>query len=199
MGARERDEFLRAAWRVMVALQIDAERLVFVDEMGSNTSLSPIYAYSAKGQRAYGSVSRNRGPNTTLLSSMSTEGMGPSLAVEGATTKAVFEAYVEQVLGPTLRPGHFVVMDNLSAHKGERVKELIEDKGCEILYLPSYSPDLNPIEEAFSKIKVILRKIGARGREALVEALGVALNAVSAQDALGFFEHCGYRRSVQPL
>lgn len=199
MGARERDEFLRAAWRVMVALQMAAERLVFVDEMGSNTSLSPIYAYSAKGQRAYGSVPRNRGLNTTLLSSMSTEGMGPSLAVEGATTKAVFEAYVEQVLGPTLRPGHFVVMDNLSAHKGERVKELIEDKGCEILYLPSYSPDLNPIEEAFSKIKVILRKIGARGREALVEALGVALNAVSAQDALGFFEHCGYRRSVQPL
>jgi hypothetical protein len=87
MGARERDEFLRAAWRVMVALQIDAERLVFVDEMGSNTSLSPIYAYSAKGQRAYGSVPRNRGPNTTLLSSMSTEGMGPSLAVEGATTR----------------------------------------------------------------------------------------------------------------
>jgi transposase len=199
MGASERDEFLRAAWRVMVALQIDAERLVFVDEMGSNTSLSPIYAYSAKGQRAYGSVPRNRGPNTTLLSSMSTGGMGPSLAVEGATTKAVFEAYVEQVLGPTLRPGRFVVMDNLSAHKGERVKELIEDKGCEILYLPSYSPDLNPIEVAFSKVKGILRKIGARGREALVEALGVALNAVSAQDALGFFEHCGYRRSVQPL
>ena len=199
MGASERDEFLRAAWRVMVALQIDAERLIFVAEMGSNTSLSPIYAYSAKGRRAFGSVPRNRGPNTTLLSSMSTEGMGPSLAVEGATTKAVFEAYVEQVLGPTLRPGHFVVMDNLSAHKGERVKELIEDKGCEILYLPSYSPDLNPIEEAFSKVKGILRKIGARGREALVEALGVALNAVSAQDALGFFEHCGYRRSVQPL
>jgi transposase len=90
-------------------------------------------------------------------------------------------------------------MDNLSAHKGERVKELIEDKGCEILYLPSYWPDLNPIEEAFSKIKGILRKIGARGREALVEALGVALNAVSAQDALGFFEHCGYCRSVQSL
>ena len=90
-------------------------------------------------------------------------------------------------------------MDNLSAHKGERVKELIEDKGCEILYLPSCSPDLNPIEEAFSKVKGILRKIGARGREALVEALGVALNAVSAQDALGFFESCGYRRSVQPL
>ena len=199
MGASERDEFLRAAWRVMVAEQIDAERLVFVDEMGSNTSLSPIYAYSVKGQRAYGTVPRNRGPNTTLLSSMSTEGMGPSLAVEGATTATVFETYIERVLCPTLRAGQLVVMDNLSAHKGKRAKELIEGKGCEILYLPSYSPDYNPIEEAFSKIKGILRKIGAHGREALVEALGAALNAVTAQDALGFFEHCGYCRNVQPL
>lgn len=199
MGASERDEFLRAAWRVMVVEQIDAKQLVFVDEMGSNTSLSPIYAYSAKGQRAYGTVPRNRGPNTTLLSSMSMEGMGPSVAVEGATTATVFETYIAQVLGPTLRSGQLVVMDNLSAHKGERVKELIESRGCEILYLPSYSPDLNPIEEAFSKIKGILRKIRARSREALVEALGVALNAVTDQDALGFFEHCGYRRSVRSL
>lgn len=183
----------------MVAEQIATERLVFVDEMGSNTSLSPIYAYAPKGQRAYGSAPRNRGPNTTLLSSMSMEGMGHSLAVEGATTAAVFEAYIERVLGPTLRPGQLVVMDNLSAHKGERVKELIESRGCEILYLPSYSPDLNPIEEAFSKIKDILRKIGAHSREALVEALGVALDAVTDQDALGFFEHCGYCRSVQYL
>lgn len=199
MGASERDEFLRAAWRVMVVEQIDAKQLVFVDEMGSNTSLSPIYAYSAKGQRAYGTVPRNRGPNTTLLSSMSMEGMGPSVAVEGATTATVFETYIAQVLGPTLRSGQLVVMDNLSAHKGERVKELIESRGCEILYLPSYSPDLNPIEEAFSKIKGILRKIRARSREALIEALGVALNAVTDQDALGFFEHCGYRRSVRSL
>jgi transposase len=183
----------------MLVERIAAERLVFVDEMGSNTSLSLIYAYSPKGQRAYGSVPRNRGPNTTLLSSMSLEGMGPSLAVEGATTTVVFEAYIERVLSPTLRAGQLVVMDNLSAHKGERVKELIEGRGCELLYLPSYSPDLNPIEEAFSKIKGILRKAGARGREALVEALGAALDAVTAQDALGFFEHCGYRRSVQPL
>ena len=190
---------MRAAWRVMVVEQIDTKRLVFVDEMGSNTSLSPIYAYSAKGQRAYGTVPRNRGPNTTLLSSMSIEGMGPSVAVEGATTAAVFETYIAQVLGPTLCSGQLVVMDNLRAHKGERVKELIESRGCEILYLPSYSPDLNPIEEAFSKIKGILRKIGARSREALVEAPGVALNAATDQDALGFFEHCGYRRSVRSL
>jgi len=137
----------------MLAEQVKAERLVFVDEMGTNTALSPLYGWSEKGRRAHCSVPRNRGKNTTVLSSMSVEGMGPSLAVEGATTAAVFETYVERVLGPSLRKGRVVVMDNLSAHKRERVRELIEGRGCELLYLPPYSPDLNPIEEAFSKIK----------------------------------------------
>jgi len=149
----ERDEWLRAAWRVTLAAKIDTKRLVFVDEMGTNTSLSVLRAWSRRGQRAYCSVPRNRGPNTTLLSSMTTEGMGPSLVVEGTTTGAVFEAYVERVLSPMLCPGQIVVMDNLSAHKGERVRGLIEARGCEVLYLPPYSPDLNPIEEAFAKIK----------------------------------------------
>lgn len=167
--------------------------------MGANTSLSPIYAYSAVGQRARCSVPRNRGKNTTLLSSMSVGGMGPSLAVDGPTDRAVFEAYLERVLVPSLRAGQVVVMDNLSAHKGERVKELIESRGCELLYLPPYSPDLNPIEEAFSKVKGLLRKAEARTRYALVEAMGRALSTVSARDARGFFEHCGYRPQVQFL
>ena len=149
----ERDEWLRTAWRVMVAQSLDARSLVFVDEMGTNISLSPIYGWAKKGERAHYSVPRNRAKNTTLLSSMSMEGMGPSLAVEGATNGEVFETYVERVLAPTLRKGQVVVMDNLSAHKGERVRELIEGRSCELLYLPSYSPDFNPIEEAFSKIK----------------------------------------------
>jgi transposase len=199
VGALERDEFLRAAWRVMVAEQVETEQLVFVDEMGTNTSLSPAYAWAKKGQRAYWSVPRNRGANTTVLSSMNVEGMGPSLTVEGATTSAVFEAYVEQVLAPTLCKGQVVVMDNLSAHKGERVRELIEERGCELIYLPSYSPDFNPIEEAFSKIKGLVRKAEARSREALVEAIGWALSAVSSRDARAFFEHCGYRMPVQSL
>jgi hypothetical protein len=113
VGALERDEFLRATWRVMVAEQVEPERLVFVDEMGTNTSLSPLYAWAKKGQRAYCSVPRNRGKNTTVLSSMSAEGMGASLTVEGATTSAVFEAYVEQVQMPTLCSGQVVVMENL--------------------------------------------------------------------------------------
>jgi transposase len=183
----------------MVAEQVHTERLVFVDEMGTNTSLSPLYAWAPKGQRAYWSVPRNRGANTTVLSSMSAEGMGSSLTVEGPTTSAVFEAYVEQVLAPTLRSGQVVVMDNLSAHKGERVRELIEERGCKLLYLPSYSPDLNPIEEAFSKIKGLVREAEARTREALVEAIGSALSAITSADARGFFEYCGYRMPVQSL
>jgi transposase len=183
----------------MVAEKVEAKRLIFVDEMGTNTSLSPMYAWAPKGRRAYWSVPRNRGANTTLLSSISTEGMGPSLTVEGATTSAVFEAYVEQVLAPTLRKGQVVVMDNLSAHKGERICELIEERGCQLVYLPSYSPDFNPIEEAFSKIKRLVRKAEARTKEALIEAIGSALSAVSSGDAHRFFEHCGYRMPVQSL
>jgi transposase len=184
----------------MVAEQVEAERLLFVDEMGTNTSLSPLYAWAPKGQRAYWCVPRNRGANTTVLSSMSLRGMGPSLTVEGATTSVVFEAYVEQVLAPTLRKGQVVVMDNLSAHKGERVRELIEERGCELMYLPSYSPDHRTLfEEAFSKIKRLVRKAEARTREALVEAIGSALSAVSSKEARSFFEHCGYRMPVQSL
>jgi transposase len=198
-GALERDEWLRAAWRVMVAEKVDPQRLVFVDEMGANTSLSVVHAWSPAGKRAYCSVPRNRGKNTTLLASMSVEGMGPTLAVEGATDREVFEAYLEEVLAPSLRSGQIVVMDNLSSHKGDRVRELIEERGCELLYLPSYSPDLNPIEEAFSKLKGILRKAQARSREALIEAMGRALKAITPQDAEGFFRHCGYRSPGQLL
>ena len=199
VGAAERDEFLRAAWRALVAGEIDAKRLVFVDEMGSNTALFSLYAWARIGERARYSAPRNRGKNTTLLASMSLEGMGPCVAVVGSTTAAVFEAYVEQALASTLRPGQVVVMDNLGAHKGERVRKLIQGRGCEVLYLPPYSPDLNPIEEAFSKVKGVLRRTSARTRQALVEAMRRALDAVTARDAQRFFEHCGYPLPVQPL
>ena len=185
----------------MLARGLDARSLVFVDEMGTNTSLSPLYAWAKKGERAYCSVPRNRGPNTTLLSSMTLEGMGTSLAVEGATNREVFETYVQRVLAPTLRPGQVVVMDNLTAHKGDRVKELIEERGCELLYLPPYSPDFNPIEEAFSfsKIKQLVRKAEARTREALVDAIGRGISMVTTEDARGFFGHSGYFTPVQSL
>jgi transposase len=121
------------------------------------------------------------------------------MAVQGATTSGVFETYVERVLAPALRPGQVVVMDKLGAHRPKRIRELIEERGCELVYLPSYSPDLNPIEEAFSKIKHILRKIAARTKEALIEAMGRALGAVSVRDVRGYFAHCGYRTPAQLL
>ena len=199
MGASERDEFLRAAWRALVAGRVDARRFVFVDECSTNTSLSPIYGWSRRGQRVCFEVPRNWGANVTLLSSMTCSGMGPSMAVEGPTTREVFEAYIEGVLAPSLKPGQIVVMDNLSSHKGSRVRELIEGRGCELIYLPPYSPDLNPIEEAFAKIKALLRRVEARTREALIDAMGWSLEAVTASDARGFFEHRGYRPLAQPL
>jgi len=131
VGASERDEFLRAAWRVKVAASTEPERLVFVDEMGTNTSLATLYAWSRKGKRARFEIPRNWGANVALLASMTAEGMGPCLAVEGATTKAMFEAYLERVLAPSLESGQ-VVMDDLTAHKGSRVRELVEERGCEL-------------------------------------------------------------------
>lgn len=183
----------------MVAAVVEPERLIFVDECGTHTSLSPVYGYAPKGERLYLSVPRGRGKNTTVLSSMSSSGIGPSLAVEGATTARVFETYVEKVLVPSLKPGQIVVMDNLGAHRPKRIRELIEQQGCELLYLPSYSPDYNPIEEAFAKIKNLLRKAAARSKEALLDAIAAALSAISAEDARGFFEHAGYRPTAHLL
>jgi len=125
--------------------------------------------------------------------------LGPDLAVEGSTTREVFEAFLERVLAPILKPGQVVVMDNLSAHKGGRVKEIIESRDCELVYLPPYSPDFNPIEQAFSKIKSLLRRVQARTRESLIEAMGRALDAVTVRDTRGFFRHCGYRPMDQLL
>jgi transposase len=183
----------------MEVCRLDPGQLVFVDEMGTHTSLAPLYAYAPIGERAYLEIPRNRGKNTTLLTSLHARGMGPSMAVEGATTSRVFETYVERLLVPALRPGQVVVMDNLGAHRPRRIRELIEERDCELIYLPPYSPDLNPIEEALSKVKYLLRKIRARTKESLIEAMGRALGAVSAQDVRGFFIHSGYRTPAQQL
>jgi transposase len=120
------------------------------------------------------------------------------MAVVGSTKKAVFEVYVERVLAPSLSEGQVIILDNLGAHKGERVRELVEARGCSSLFLPPYSPDFSPIEEAFSKAKALLRKAQARERGTLVEAIGRALSAVSTKDARGYFEHRGYPMGAQP-
>ena len=171
---------------------LDPSKLVFVDECGTNVGLAPLRARAPRGERAFGKAPRNRGKNTTLLAGMGLRGMGPCLAVEGGTTKAVFEAYVERTLAPSLSPGQVVVLDNLQAHKGERARRSVEQRGAELSFLPSYSPDLSPIEEAFGKVKALLWREKARTKGALVEAIGRALDAVTSEDARGWFGHCGY-------
>jgi len=190
--AGERDEEARGLWR-WLASHFDARRLVFVDESGFHTSMTRLRGRAPKGKRAYGTVPRNRGKNTTLIAAITLEGaMGESMTVEGATDSEAFEAYVEHFLAPSLEKGQVVVLDGLGAHRTEKVRELIEARGADLLFLPSYSPDLNPIEEAFSKIKTLVRKVGARVREALVEAIGRALAAVTPEDAASWFAHAGY-------
>ncbi len=191
MGASERNEEARAVWREHLK-QLDARQLVVIDECGSNIALTPLYARALKGLRAYGSAPRNRGKNTTLIAALTFEGMGESMIIEGAAKAAAFESYIEELLAPSLSPGQIVIMDNLAAHKGKKVEELIQARGCQVLFLPAYSPDFSPIEETFSKVKTFLRRVGARTREALQEAISRALLTVTAQDAHGWFRHCGY-------
>ncbi len=172
---------------------------MFVDESGFHTSMDRLRSRAPKGERAYGRVPRNRGKNTTLIASMDLYGMGEAVCFSGGTNAAVFEAYVGEFLAPTLSEGQVVVMDNLGAHRPGRIRELIEGRGCELVYLPPYSPDLSPIEEAFSKIKNAVRKAGARTHGALQEAMAGALSEVTPQDAAGWFAHCGYPVEVRYL
>ena len=154
--------------------------------------MTPLYAYAPRGQRAYGKVPRNYGATMTLIASLSLQGMGQAFILDGAADSAAFEIYVEQLLAPSLKPGQIVVLDNLSIHQGPKVRQAIEARGCRLLFLPAYSPDFSPIEEAFSKLKTSLRRRGARTREALQEAIAQALDLITATDALGWFTHCGY-------
>jgi transposase len=158
--------------------------------------LSPIYARAPKGERAYGKAPRNWGENISLISAIDSEGVKPSMSVEGAVDGKAFETYIKYFLAPELGHGQIVVMDNLSV---QRIEQLIEETGATLLFPPPYSPDFNPIEEAFSKVKSILRKASSRSKEALLEATGKALNAITPEDIRGFYSDCGYRLPVQSL
>jgi transposase len=171
---------------------LPSQELVFIDETASHIAMTPWYAYAPRGERTVGKVPRNYGAIMTLIASLSPTGMGPAFLLDGAADSAAFEVYIEQVLAPSLKPGQIVILDNLSIHLGSRVKQAIEAKGCRLLFLPAYSPDFSPIEEAFSKLKTVLRRAGARSREALQEAIATALDLITATDALGWFSHCGY-------
>lgn len=171
--------------------------MVFLDECGTHRALTRPYARAPRGERAVGTVPRNRGTVTTLLASLSLTGMGAAMTIEGGTDTAVFDTYVEQGLVPTLRPGQVVVLDNVKAHQSTRARALIEARGCRLLFLPAYSPDLSPIELAFSKLKAVLRRLEARTQAALEEAIGEALQTITPKDACGWFVHCGYTLPAQ--
>ena len=171
---------------------MDPGRLVFVDESSTNISLAPRYARAPKGERARGKVPKNWGKNVTLIASMGEEGVGPSMSIEGSSDTESFGLYMKDILAPRLKEGQIVIMDNLSVHKSAWARELIEGRGCSLVLLPSYSPDFNPIEQAFSKLKDLLRKAEARTREALFDATHHALRAITQQDARSYFEYCGY-------
>jgi transposase len=191
LEASERKEEERSHWREYTK-ELDASKFVFVDESGSNIALTRLYARAPKGKRARGSIPRNRGKNMTLMAALSLRGMGEALIVDGAANTQLFELSIEQILAPSLEPGQMVILENLSIHKGNKVRRLIQARGCQVLFLPAYSPDLSPIEEAFSKIKARLPRLGARRREALQEALEQALLTITEADASGWFHHCGY-------
>lgn len=170
-----------------------AADVVVIDEFGSNLNMTPRYARAPQGVRAVASVPRNTPENLTTISALTVAGIGPSMVISGSVTTAVFEAYVEQVLAPTLRPGQLVVLDNLSAHKSVRIRDAVAARACQLWYLPPYSPDYSPIELAFAKIKTEVRRAGARTRMALEQAIASALTHISAVDARAFFRHCGFR------
>ena len=195
LGAWERDETARAAYREHIK-QLDAQQIVVVDECGSNIALTPLYARAPKGKRAYGSVPRNRGKNMTLIAALSLQGMTASMILDGAANGVAFEIYVEQILAPSLTAGQIVVMDNLSSHKVAGVRQAIEAVGAHVLYLPRYSPDLNPIEQLFAKLKALLRKAAARTVDALWLVVGQILRTLPAHECRNYLVNAGYRRSI---
>ena len=166
--------------------------MIFLDESGAKTNLTRLYGRAPKGQRAHASTPHGHWQTTTIISSVRLDGTTACMTLEGTTDTESFRAYVEAVLVPTLRPGDMVVMDNLSPHKSDPTLALILQVGAQVRFLPAYSPDLNPIEKMWSKVKSLLRSAEARTPADLVQAIGQALAQVTPQDALGWFASCGY-------
>jgi len=159
--------------------------------------LTRLYGWAPHHQRATGSAPRNHGKNTTLVAALTPEGLHVPWLIEGAMDSATFAWYITEQLAPTLRSGQVVVLDNLSVHKAASIRQALAARGCELLFLPPYSPDFTPIEQAFSKLKTLLRGLGARTHEALWEAVRLALDAITPVDAMAWFAHAGYALPAQ--
>ncbi len=171
---------------------MDPACLVFLDESGVTTEMTRRYGWAPRPERVSEAVPAGPWRTLTVLAALTTAGVLASMTIESPTDGDVFLAFVEQVLGPRLQPGHVVILDNLAAHKVEGVRQLIESRGAQLLYLPPYSPDFNPIEQAWSKVKQLLRAVKARVLQQLEPAVAQALAAITAQNAQAFFRHCGY-------
>ena len=192
MGARERDEVARQEWREQAAT-LPAQRVVVLDESSTHLDMTPRYGRAPRGQRVYTQARRNYGKNMTLLAGLRLDGMSEALVVEGGVTRAVFETFIEHILLPTLQPGDIVILDNFAAHHSTHVQQLLENKGCRLLFLPAYSPDFSPIEHAFSKLKHFLRKARAQTVDTLIDAIATALRRITPYDAIGYFVEAGFR------
>jgi len=171
---------------------LDPDRLVFIDETWATTNMTRRYGRAARGQRLVAPVPHGHWKTSTFVAGLRMSGLTAPFVVDGAMNGDVFRAYVEQVLAPTLAPGDIVVLDNLSSHKVARVREMIEARGASLVYLPPYSPDLNPIEQAFAKLKALLRKIAARTVTALWDALGNILDRFTPQECANYLANAGY-------
>lgn len=182
----------RERWREEVMPTLDPARLVFLDETAAKTNMARTHGYAPKGERLEGYVPYRRWETTTFLGAMRRGGFVAPMVVDGAMTSELFLAYVRRVLIPELKPGDVVVMDNLSCHTQQAVRDALEAAGCRALYQPPYSPEYNPIELAFSKLKRLLREAAARTVEALWDALGRLLDRFSPDECGNYFRHSGY-------
>jgi transposase len=191
LGAGERDEAERAAWRDEVAA-VRPEDLLFLDETGSHLGYTPTHAWAPRGQRAHAAAPVNRGENKTVIAAVTLDGVRALMRFDGSMTSARFEGYVRHVLALSLRPGQVVIADNLRAHHADGARAAIEARGARLLFLPPYSPDFNPIEHVFSKVKQVLRRAAARTDEALRTATWAAFATIAPADIAGWFAHCGY-------
>lgn len=191
MRAAERNNYKRG-WFRRRARRLHNRRFIFVDETAVNTAMTRRYGRAPRGERAHDSAPRNYGAHTSVIGAMGLRGLVATLAVEGAVDAEVFNAYAERVLGPRLRSGDVVVLDNLAAHRASRIGEVAQSRGAQVLWLAPYSPDFNPIEQCWSKIKTFLRGVKARTAGALDEALAQAIGLVTKSDIRGWFKHCGY-------
>ena len=185
---------LRRVFRkhLVPAAQTLAHHLKFIDESGVNLGLTRLFGRATPGQRVVEATPGTSGPHYTVVAAVGLDGVQAPWLLEGAMSTVSFETYVEQILAPTLRVGDWVVLDNLSVHKGSPVRSAIEARGAQIIFLPPYSPDLNPIELCWAKVKTALRAAKARTWDTLVDALASALRAVSPDDIQAWFTHCGY-------